>query len=59
MPLEVIETENNIDYTFDVVDFGNRMDTLCDNLNDNDNINTSDFVLNVVKFGFTSFRRLI
>ena len=54
MPLEVIETENNIDYTFDVADFGNRIDTLCDTLNDNDNVNASDFVISVVKsYGVT------
>ena len=54
MPLEVIETEDNIDYKFDILNFANRMDTMCDNLSDDDNVNTSDFVINVIKsYGVT------
>ena len=50
MPLEVIDSQDtNTNYIFDVVDFSNRMDTLCENLSDDDNIQASEFVLNVVR----------
>lgn len=49
MPIEVVDSQDNTNYEFNIVDFANRMDTMCNDLSDDDNIQTSSFVINVIK----------
>jgi hypothetical protein len=50
MTIQVIEeTDTNISYEFNVIDFANSIDNIASNLNNNDEIKTSDFVISVVR----------
>ena len=55
MPIQISDSEVNINnYNFDINKFSDSMEQLTENLSDDDNIKSSDFVLNVIRaYGVT------